>query len=293
MSWCKVNLICDRNDAHAIEEILVANEAISISMGDERGNNPIYEPEVGETPLWEVVELSALFEEKISMETINSLLQGVPYSKLIIQKLDNQNWIENYQRNFKPIKFGRKLWVIPSWNKNPSMSEIIQLRMDPGMAFGSGSHETTHLCLEYLDENSPNNISVLDYGCGSGILGIAALLLGASEVIAVDIDPQALIAAKENSKVNNISEKIIVTSPNDLSNLGVKVDFLIANIFSKSLIRLKNEFYNLLNRKGLIVLSGILEEQLDEVITFYESSFELTKVRKKNKWCLIELRKCF
>jgi len=293
LSWCKVNLICDRNDAHAIEEILVANEAISISMGDERGNNPIYEPEVGETPLWEVVELSALFEEKISMETINSLLQGVPYSKLIIQKLDNQNWIENYQRNFKPIKFGRKLWVIPSWNKNPSMSEIIQLRMDPGMAFGSGSHETTHLCLEYLDENSPNNISVLDYGCGSGILGIAALLLGASEVIAVDIDPQALIAAKENSKVNNISEKIIVTSPNDLSNLGVKVDFLIANIFSKSLIRLKNEFYNLLNRKGLIVLSGILEEQLDEVITFYESSFELTKVRKKNKWCLIELRKCF
>ena len=293
MSWCKVNLICDRNDAHAIEEILVANEAISISMGDERGNNPIYEPEVGETPLWEVVELSALFEEKISMETINSLLQGVPYSKLIIQKLDNQNWIENYQRNFKPIKFGRKLWVIPSWNKNPSMSEIIQLRMDPGMAFGSGSHETTHLCLEYLDENSPNNISVLDYGCGSGILGIAALLLGASEVIAVDIDPQALIAAKENSKVNNVSEKIIVTSPNDLSNLGVKVDFLIANIFSKSLIRLKNEFYNLLNRKGLIVLSGILEEQLDEVITFYESSFELTKVRKKNKWCLIELRKCF
>jgi len=293
LSWCKVNLICDRNDAHAIEEILVANEAISISMGDERGNNPIYEPEVGETPLWEVVELSALFEEKISMETINSLLQGVPYSKLIIQKLDNQNWIENYQRNFKPIKFGRKLWVIPSWNKNPSMSEIIQLRMDPGMAFGSGSHETTHLCLEYLDENSPNNISVLDYGCGSGILGIAALLLGASEVIAVDIDPQALIAAKENSKVNNVSEKIIVTSPNDLSNLGVKVDFLIANIFSKSLIRLKNEFYNLLNRKGLIVLSGILEEQLDEVITFYESSFELTKVRKKNKWCLIELRKCF
>jgi len=227
------------------------------------------------------------------METINSLLQGVPYSKLIIQKLDNQNWIENYQRNFKPIKFGRKLWVIPSWNKNPPMSEIIQLRMDPGMAFGSGSHETTHLCLEYLDENSPNNISVLDYGCGSGILGIAALLLGASEVIAVDIDPQALIAAKENSKVNNVSEKIIVTSPNDLSNLGVKVDFLIANIFSKSLIRLKNEFYNLLNRKGLIVLSGILEEQLDEVITFYESSFELTKVRKKNKWCLIELRKCF
>jgi ribosomal protein L11 methyltransferase len=293
LSWCKVNLICDRNDAHAIEEILVANEAISISMGDERGNNPIYEPEVGETPLWEVVELSALFEEKISMETINSLLQGVPYSKLIIQKLDNQNWIENYQRNFKPIKFGRKLWVIPSWNKNPPMSEIIQLRMDPGMAFGSGSHETTHLCLEYLDENSPNNISVLDYGCGSGILGIAALLLGASEVIAVDIDPQALIAAKENSKVNNVSEKIIVTSPNDLSNLGVKVDFLIANIFSKSLIRLKNEFYNLLNRKGLIVLSGILEEQLDEVITFYESSFELTKVRKKNKWCLIELRKCF
>jgi len=179
LSWCKVNLICNRNDVGIIEEILVANDAISISMGDEIGNNPIYEPKVGETPLWNVIEFSALFEETISREVIDSLLEGIPYADLIIRKLENQNWIEKYQENFKPIKFGKRIWVVPSWSENLKIPESIQIKLDPGMAFGSGSHETTHLCLEYLDENPPKKLSVLDYGCGSGILGIASSLLGA------------------------------------------------------------------------------------------------------------------
>ena len=286
MSWCKVNLICNRNDVSIIEEILVANDAISISMGDEIGNNPIYEPKVGETPLWNVIEFSALFEETISREVIDSLLEGIPYSDLIIRKLENQNWIEKYQENFKPIKFGKKIWVVPSWSEDLKIPDTIQLKMDPGMAFGSGSHETTHLCLEYLDENPPKRLSVLDYGCGSGILGIASLILGAAEVIAIDIDPQALIATEDNSKVNNVFDKIQIGMPESFAN--VKVDILIANILANPLKNLKKTFLNLTNDNAQIVMSGIMKNQLQSIKNHYERDLEIIEVKEKNGWCLIE-----
>ena len=286
MSWCKVNLICNRNDVGIIEEILVANDAISISMGDEIGNNPIYEPKVGETPLWNVIEFSALFEETISREVIDSLLEGIPYSDLIIRKLENQNWIEKYQENFKPIKFGKKIWVVPSWSEDLKIPDTIQLKMDPGMAFGSGSHETTHLCLEYLDENPPKRLSVLDYGCGSGILGIASLILGAAEVIAIDIDPQALIATEDNSKVNNVFDKIQIGMPETFAN--AKVDILIANILANPLKNLKKTFLNLTNDNAQIVMSGIMKNQLQSIKNHYERDLEIIEVKEKNGWCLIE-----
>jgi len=285
LSWCKVNLVCNRNNASIIEEILVANDAISISMADESGNNPIYEPKVGETPLWHVVELSALFGETISKEVIDSLLEGISYSNLIIRKLENQNWIEKYQENFKPIKFGKKIWVVPSWSEDLKIPESIQLKMDPGMAFGSGSHETTHLCLEYLDENPPKGLSVLDYGCGSGILGIASLMLGAAKVTAIDIDPQALIATEENSKVNNVFHKIQIGMPEVFDN--TKVDILIANILANPLKDLKKTFLDLTNDNAQIVMSGIMENQLQSIKNHYLKDVEITKVKEKNGWCLI------
>jgi len=285
LAWCKVNLSCDRNDVSIIEEILVANDAISISMCDETGNNPIYEAKVGETPLWNVIELSALFEETISREVIDLLLEGISYSNLIIRKLENQNWIEKYQENFKPIKFGQKIWVVPSWSEDLRIPESIQLKMDPGMAFGSGSHETTHLCLEYLDENPPKELSVLDYGCGSGILGIASLMLGAAKVTAIDIDPQALIAAEENSKVNNVFNKIQIGMPEVFAN--AKVDFLIANILANPLKDLKKTFLDLTNDSAQIVMSGIMENQLESIKNHYLRDVEITEVKEKNGWCLI------
>ena len=289
MSWCKVNLICNSNDVSIIEEILVANDAISISMGDESGNNPIYEPKVGETPLWHVIELSALFEETISREVVNSLLEGISYSNLIIRKLENQNWIEKYQENFKPIKFGKRIWVVPSWSENLKIPESIQIKMDPGMAFGSGSHETTHLCLEYLDENPPKKLSVLDYGCGSGILGIASLLLGADEVIAIDIDPQALIATRENSKKNNVFSRIQIGQPEGFTD--AKVDVLISNILKGSLVQLMQTFYKITKKDSKVILSGILITQVDEVIDHYKSFFELESFSSKNEWSLLVFKR--
>ena len=285
MSWCKVNLICNRNDVIIIEEILIANEAISISMVDESGINPIYEPKVGETPLWHVIELSALFEETVSKEIIDSFLEGISYSNLTITKLENQNWIEKYQESFKPINFGKKIWVVPSWSEDLEIPESIQIKMDPGMAFGSGSHETTHLCLEFLDENPPKKLSVLDYGCGSGILGIASLLLGATKVIAIDIDPQALIATEENSKVNNVSNKIQIGIPEVFTE--AKVDFLIANILANPLKDLKKTFLNLTNDSAQIVMSGIMENQLQSIKKHYERDLNIIEVRERNGWYLI------
>jgi len=289
LSWCKVNLICNRNDVGIIEEILVANDAISISMGDEIGNNPIYEPKVGETPLWNVIEFSALFEETISREVIDSLLEGIPYSDLIIRKLENQNWIEKYQENFKPIRFGEKLWVVPSWSQELSIPEMIQLKMDPGMAFGSGSHETTQLCLEYLESHNIQGSTVIDYGCGSGILAIAAKLLGARKVFAFDNDPQALISTKQNAEQNNVGEYINIININN--SINTKVDILIANIFLNTLIELRSTFLNSINNKGKIVLSGIQESQLAQIINYYSEYTNVLSIKKSNNWCIIELEK--
>ena len=289
MSWCKVNLSCSRNDVSIIEEILVANEAISISLCDEINNNPIYEPKVGDTPLWQIVKLIALFEEIISREVITNLLEGIPYSNLIIGKLENQNWIEKYQENFKPIRFGEKLWVVPSWSQELSIPEMIQLKMDPGMAFGSGSHETTQLCLEYLESHNIQGSTVIDYGCGSGILAIAAKLLGARKVFAFDNDPQALISTKQNAEQNNVGEYINIININN--SINTKVDILIANIFLNTLIELRSTFLNSINNKGKIVLSGIQESQLAQIINYYSEYTNVLSIKKSNNWCIIELEK--
>ena len=290
MSWYKVNLTCNKNDATVIEEILVAHNAISISIAQEKGNNDIYEPNVGETPLWNTIKLSALFDKKISKEVISNFIKGVSHSNLYINKLDDQNWIEKYQANFKPIRFGKKLWVVPSWNKMPLNQEGIELKMDPGMAFGSGSHETTQLCLEFLERSTLRGLTTMDYGCGSGILSIASLLLGANYAIATDIDSQALAATKENSIKNNVTKKIKIAPIEALD--GIKVDYLISNIFFNTLIELREGYAKLLKPGGVLVLSGIMTNQVDYLVNYYEKLFRQKKVIRKNDWALavFELR---
>ena len=290
MSWYKVNLTCNKNDATVIEEILVAHNAISISIAQEKGNNDIYEPKVGETPLWNTIKLSALFDKKISKEVISDFIKGVSHSNLYINKLDDQNWIEKYQANFKPIRFGKKLWVVPSWNKMPLNQEGIELKMDPGMAFGSGSHETTQLCLEFLERSTLRGLTTMDYGCGSGILSIASLLLGANYAIATDIDSQALAATKENSIKNNVTKKIKIAPIEALD--GIKVDYLISNIFFNTLIELREGYAKLLKPGGVLVLSGIMTNQVDYLVNYYEKLFRQKKVIRKNDWALavFELR---
>jgi ribosomal protein L11 methyltransferase len=288
LRWYKVELAGTRANASTIEEILVAIGAISISMTN-KSKKDIYEPGVGETPLWELINISALFEQKILEKDIASALNLIEYSNLSISELEETNWIESYQKNFQPIKFGKNLYVIPSWEESNKFDDKTIIRMDPGLAFGSGSHETTHLCLEYLDSSNLKELTVIDYGCGSGILGIATLLLGAKNVIAVDIDPQAIIATKENAKINNVDKKISIVSSDSLADK--EVDLLIANILSNPLMTLRDKFIELIKSNGRIVISGIMKKQLQEVLKHYEEFCNIVDIKERNKWCLIELLK--
>ena len=289
MTWKKVSLTCNCIDANIIEEIFVGYGAISISMLDDIGNNPIYEPAFGETPLWDIVELSALFEKNITTEGITTILDGISFTNLNISILKDQNWVKKYQENFKPIKFGDRLWVVPSWYSGFKEKGSINLKLDPGMAFGSGSHETTYLCLEFLEKTELDGLTILDYGCGSGILSIASLLFGAKRVIATDIDPQALISTKENSWNNNVVDKLDIVQPDSIPN--IKIDILIANIFSNILINYKDVFSDFVETGARIVLSGIMINQLGVILDCYKEVFSTINIEIRGDWCLIEFEK--
>jgi len=288
LRWYKVELACSRANANTLEEILVAIGAISISMTN-RSKKDIYEPGVGETPLWGLINLSALFDQKILEKDIASALNLIDYWDLSISELEEINWIESYQKNFQPIKFGKNLYVVPSWEESNKFNNKTSIKMDPGLAFGSGSHETTHLCLEYLDSSNLEELTVIDYGCGSGILGIAALSLGAKNVIAVDIDHQAIIATKENAKINNVDKRISIVSPESLTD--TEADLLIANILSNPLMTLRDKFIELIKSNGRIVISGIMKKQLLEVSKHYKEFCNIVDIKERNKWCLLELIK--
>jgi len=288
LRWYKVGLVCSSANASAVEEILIAIGSISISITNKSKQN-IYEPGVGETPLWNLINISALFEQKILEKDIASALNLIQYSELSISELEETNWIESYQKNFQPIKFGKDLYVVPSWEKSNKFNEKTIIKMDPGLSFGSGSHETTHLCLEYLDSANLKELTVIDYGCGSGILGIAALLLGAKNVIAVDIDPQALSATKENAICNKVIHRIDIVSPDNIPTF--QVDMIIANIVYNTLVDLKNHFCKLIKKNGILVVSGILDAQFMQLTITYKSFFEVVSFKKRNKWYIVEFKK--
>jgi len=244
---------------------------------------------LNETPLWESVFILSLFSETTDLEPLISELGQdraiVNCNELKIKTLADQDWETKWMVDFQPMQFGDKLWVCPSWitPPDPSAKNII---LDPGLAFGSGDHPTTSLCLSWLYDHITEGQEVMDYGCGSGILSIAATLLGASTVYAVDYDPQAITAISNNIEKNMISEGRIRTYlPEDLPT--IRVDCLVANILAMPLIELSEQFSNLTKPMGKLVLSGILEEQTNSVIQHYKQWFEIDKPQEKDGWVLI------
>ena len=271
-----------------MEEILIGYGAISISISDQNKNNKIYESKVDETKFWSQIDIVALFEKKINYKDLYLLLEGIPFFNLEIAYLRNQNWVESYQKRNQPKRFGKNLWIYPTWVKCPKDFNGFMIKIDPGMAFGTGSHETTSLCLEYLDFKPPLDKVVIDYGCGSGILGIVSAILGSRNVIAYDNDAQSLSVAKENAEVNKVLNLMEFNHP---KNFQVKADLLIANIFSNTLIELKEEFSHLVKPGGRIMLSGILKDQLELVLKEFEIFFNLIEIKNKKDWCLLVMRK--
>ncbi|SVC13010.1 uncharacterized protein METZ01_LOCUS265864, partial [marine metagenome] len=198
--------------------------------------------------------------------------------------LKDRVWEDECKKDFHSMKFGENLWVCPSWESQAELpSDAIIINMDPGLAFGTGSHQTTSLCLEYLDNNPPKNIDVIDFGCGTGILAIAAAKLGASTVLAIDNDPQAIISSKDNI-INNQCERIIKTihSKDEIDFEGC--DLLIANILTNPLIKLAPTFASLVNSDGVLLLSGILKKQVDRVVGCYSEYFTNLEVSNIDEW---------
>jgi len=287
--WYNLELSCQKEKAFEIEEFLLGYGASSVSFTYQNNNEEFYELKPDETPLWELVKISAIFEKRITIDDIHNVLGKSDYLNLDISTFKDRNWVKSYQKSHTPMQFGDRVWIIPSWLEHkPSPGDII-IRMDPGMAFGSGSHETTRLCLEYLEQNSPKNNYVIDYGCGSGILGIAAILLGAKKVLSIDNDYQAINITNENAKLNMVSHKLLAQIDNEI--IDIKADILIANIFSNVLLELIDKFFNILKPDGKLILSGIIEKQLEEVFKAYEELFFVEKITNRGCWYLVILKK--
>ena len=282
-SWHQIKIHCKPDDVDEVESVLSDNGAYSITIEND-SEQSIYEPAFGTTPLWHKLVILGLFAPEIHHISVESALRK-SFSNLKVSwhTLNEKSWADEYKKHFNPIQFGEKLSVCPSWVK-PSQKTEINLILDPGVAFGTGKHPSTYLCLEWLEQQPLRDQSVLDFGCGSGILGISALLLGAKKMVAVDHDPQALIATRHNAERNKISpKKVLCFLPEDLPP-NQQFDLILANILAQTLIDMEPLLTSCASHKGLICLSGILKEQASEVRRRFNIHFEITTSNEREGW---------
>ncbi|CAM4428548.1 MAG: Ribosomal protein L11 methyltransferase [Legionella sp.] len=275
---------CPVEQIEQLSEELEEFGALSVMLTD-KNDNPVLEPEPGTTPLWPEVIMQALFPEAIQAQyTRDQLTQMHPELALTLEILEDRDWERAWMDDFKPQRFGQRLWICPTWSAPPE-PEAVNLMLDPGLAFGTGTHPTTSLCLTWLEQAALLQKSIIDYGCGSGILSLASLKLGAGEVYAVDIDQQALQATQNNALTNGLdTNKLLISFPDELSN---PVDLIIANILLAPLMMLKDRFQQLLQPEGLLVVSGILQEQAPLLIEAYTQLFMLVSQENLNGWSLL------
>ncbi|MDO4895113.1 50S ribosomal protein L11 methyltransferase [Moraxella sp.] len=285
MSWQQLHLQCPQSAVELAEALFYEVGAVSILLED-AGDEPLFEPMPGEEPLWSEVVMTAIFDTN-SDDTfahtnfenlISDIASEVNASRFWLSSLEDKDWTREWMSHYKPIKCAGNLWIVPEWLDAPEPNAI-NLILDPGLAFGTGYHATTRLCLDWLSQQDLTDKLVIDYGCGSGILAVAALLLGAKEVLAVDIDPQAILATTQNAKLNQVGDRLKVFLPDEFiahrKDNPQLADTITANILAKPLIGFAPYFAELLKPNGSIVLAGLIRSQTDEVIQAYEPHFEL------------------
>ncbi|MCC6374677.1 MAG: 50S ribosomal protein L11 methyltransferase [Moraxellaceae bacterium] len=285
MAWLQLKSDSSKTDADRIEAALELVGAGAIVMED-AADQPLFEPPLGTTPLWDATRIVALFTIDSDMEAILEFLNehvtgGLPSHRVEI--LEDQIWERAWMDHYHPMCFGERLWVVPSWTP-PPQPNAINLLLDPGLAFGTGTHATTALCLQWLDGLDLQDKVVVDYGCGSGILAIAALLLGAKHAYCVDLDPQALLATKDNAARNGVANKMTVCFPDAMP--AIQADVVVANILAGPLAELAPVLANLCLGGGDLALSGIIDSQVDELIVVYAPWFTLDQLKTKDEnWC--------
>jgi len=288
MDWMQLTLKTSKEKADLVSEILMGLDSVSVTFSDTH-DDEIFEPPVGETPLWPDTTIRALFTLEVDQAHLQAmLLQLCDITDTSFKLLKDRVWEDECKKDFHAMRFGQRLWICPSWEDASKLSDdAVVINMDPGLAFGTGTHQTTDLCLQYLDKNPPINQNVIDYGSGTGVLAIAAVKLGAKKAIAIDNDPQAVLATIDNVKANHAEDWVTVLHSDEEKQLD-KVDLLVANILANPLVGLCQHFSDLVKSGGKITLSGILQEQLDMVLEAYSENFSDLKVMQKDEWCRVD-----
>lgn len=288
MPWLELHLRLESSDHAAVEQALDEVGALAQTLTDAE-DNPVLEPAPGETPLWPQLKLQALFAaERDPLELLVELEGKLPEDVLRsarFAKLDDRDWTRAWMDHYQPMRFGQRLWIYPTTVEPPTGGDTVVVRLDPGLAFGTGTHPTTALCLEWLDGLSWNGESLFDYGCGSGILAVAALRLGAGHAFGLDNDPQALIASQENAQRNGVGERLSLLSVRDA--LPPPCDRLAANILLNPLIELADRIAGTVKPGGEAVFSGMLKGQESEFIARYQSLFRDFVVTQREDWIRI------
>lgn len=286
MAWFQLILDAGEHDPEQLSELMMASGAVSVTLEDS-ADQPLYEPPVGETPLWVNTRVMGLFADEIDQDRLLSALRDTMGADMVfhIQALEERDWVRAWMDDFHAMQFGERLWVCPSECEPPPAGAVV-LELDPGLAFGTGTHATTALCLEWLDANPPEGKVVIDYGCGSGILSLAALKLGAREVWAIDNDPQALLATQDNAARNGVADNLKIMLPEDAPSL--KADLVLANIIAGPLVELAPRLAGYIIEGGDIVLSGILEEQVAWVMDAYSPYCSMSAPAQQDDWMRLQ-----
>lgn len=296
MSWLVLTMDVSAADAENLSEALLEQGAISVDVLDADADTPeeapiFGEPDVPSDTLWQRNRVSAMFDARVDVASVAGAAAdraGLTYlPEFQVASLDDKDWVRLTQSQFDPIRVSERLWIVPSWHVAPNQ-DAINIELDPGLAFGTGSHPTTLLCLRWLDEHIQGGEHILDYGCGSGILAIAAMKLGAASATGIDVDPQAIVSSKENAAANQATAGFFL--PEDAPKF--QADIVVANILTNPLKMLAPLLAEATRPGGQIVLSGILAEQAEEVMKIYSQWFNLASPVNEQGWiCLSGTKK--
>ncbi|MEH6596398.1 MAG: 50S ribosomal protein L11 methyltransferase [Colwellia polaris] len=285
MPWIQLRLSADEDTAEKYSDWLSACGAQAVTFIDAK-DTPIYEPLPGDDVIyWNNTVVMGLYDASHDMDKVLNYLKSIHPDKANmaykLEQLEDKDWEREWMDNFHPMKFGERLWICPSWREVPEPNAV-NVMLDPGLAFGTGTHPTTALCLTWLDGLDLEGKTVVDFGCGSGILSLAALKLGAKKVIGIDIDPQALQASLENAKRNQCEDRLELFLPKDQPQF--KADVVVANILAGPLRELAPVIIEYVASKGVLALSGVLEEQAEQLQSIYGEFCQMDPIKVQEEW---------
>lgn len=283
MPWLQLIIQTQQSHVESLSDTLLEQGALSVTFQD-AADQPLFEPPPGETPLWSDTLITGLFDAGEDLEQISRHIRQQAAGHIVAMRseiLEDKDWVREWMENYHPMQFGDNLWIVPSHRTAPE-PEAVNILLDPGLAFGTGTHPTTAMCLQWLADQDLQGKTVIDYGCGSGILAIAAAKLGAHDILAIDNDPQALLATQNNAEKNEVRQYIRchgIQTP-----IEIHCDLLLANILAGPLIQLAPLFADLVKPGGELVLSGILADQARLVMDAYTTWFEINSTTQQGDW---------